>query len=70
MSELQVICARVRELDRLYLAHDALLTDMDAVRDRDTRRYLERRRRRAWAAYANLRDADSPGRPGRTKGVV
>lgn len=63
MSEALAVCERVRELDRLYLKHDAILSDAEAATNASAKSLLYRLARRAWRAYAKLRDADYPGRP-------
>ncbi len=47
---------RVRELDRLYLAHDALCRLLDAASPVQ-QKWLCREARRAWARYVALRDS-------------
>lgn len=48
---------RVRELDRLYLAHDAAANALHACRNAKDRPRLKRAARRAWKRYTTLRDA-------------
>ena len=48
---------RISKLDRLYLAHDALVRRFDAATDASERGRLRRRARAAWKAYTALRDS-------------